>query len=294
MDTSVEDLNESMTDVIERAEAYLSAHSSLSNRNTLDQSIENLFDSTITERSFETAHETSDCSEAHTSSNENPRNIAKNDSATFNRVSITATGNSRPEQEEIEVLSDDSDDTVLYNVVHEEAPNPQRNGDADNDDCIVTAETNREPIPTVATIDLSSTIDENMETLSRQRRRNRRRRLDINVPIVESITLDDSISDMQPYSHEPGNAGGIVYSSPPKRTKTTAVDLESSSEGGASSNSIICPICFDSIFKKDPSSTICGHLFCYSCISQEIQLRKKCPLCKRKLTRAQVHPIYFS
>lgn len=54
-----------------------------------------------------------------------------------------------------------------------------------------------------------------------------------------------------------------------------------------------CAICMDLPFNNNPTSTLCGHVFCKKCIEQAIQLYQKCPICNRKLKKNQIHPIYF-
>ena len=54
---------------------------------------------------------------------------------------------------------------------------------------------------------------------------------------------------------------------------------------------IICPICTDSI--EDVSSTKCGHLFCFQCIKEALQVRKICPCCRKMVSQNDVHRIYF-
>lgn len=55
-----------------------------------------------------------------------------------------------------------------------------------------------------------------------------------------------------------------------------------------------CAICLENIQLRQPTSTICGHMFCRNCITQAIDITKRCPICKRKLTRKQIHSIYFT
>lgn len=55
---------------------------------------------------------------------------------------------------------------------------------------------------------------------------------------------------------------------------------------------LICPVCLCSL--NEPSTTICGHLFCRSCIETAISKQKKCPTCRRKLTKRNFHRIYLS
>ncbi|KAI0523030.1 hypothetical protein KFK09_005420 [Dendrobium nobile] len=52
-----------------------------------------------------------------------------------------------------------------------------------------------------------------------------------------------------------------------------------------------CPICMSSLV--DPCSTICGHIFCQTCIKQALQSQKKCPTCRRKLTANNFHRVFL-
>jgi len=54
---------------------------------------------------------------------------------------------------------------------------------------------------------------------------------------------------------------------------------------------LTCAICMDSM--KEETSTICGHIFCRSCIMSAIQFQKKCPTCRRKLSMANIHRIFL-
>lgn len=61
---------------------------------------------------------------------------------------------------------------------------------------------------------------------------------------------------------------------------------------------IICPICFDdiaSIQKNDRQlvSTVCGHIFCNTCIQEAIRTHHCCPNCRKRLTKKQFHPIFI-
>lgn len=55
-----------------------------------------------------------------------------------------------------------------------------------------------------------------------------------------------------------------------------------------------CSICFENIQLRQPTSTVCGHMFCRGCITQAIDITKRCPICKRKLTNKQIHSLYFT
>lgn len=52
-----------------------------------------------------------------------------------------------------------------------------------------------------------------------------------------------------------------------------------------------CPICMNSL--DEACSTICGHVFCQSCIKQAIKSQKKCPTCRRKLTTSNFHRVFL-
>ncbi|XP_042416867.1 E3 ubiquitin-protein ligase bre-1-like isoform X1 [Zingiber officinale] len=52
-----------------------------------------------------------------------------------------------------------------------------------------------------------------------------------------------------------------------------------------------CPICMNTM--TEATSTICGHIFCKSCIVASIQAQKKCPTCRRKLNMNNFHRVYL-
>ncbi|XP_018685152.2 uncharacterized protein LOC103993493 isoform X3 [Musa acuminata AAA Group] len=52
-----------------------------------------------------------------------------------------------------------------------------------------------------------------------------------------------------------------------------------------------CPVCMDALVEA--ASTICGHIFCLKCIKASIQAQKKCPTCRRKLTKNNFHRVYL-
>ncbi|XP_016962807.1 uncharacterized protein LOC108033114 [Drosophila biarmipes] len=47
----------------------------------------------------------------------------------------------------------------------------------------------------------------------------------------------------------------------------------------------MCPICYEA--PEEPVATMCGHIFCHSCLVSELQPFNRCPMC-RKLV-----PSYF-
>lgn len=292
MDNDTVDLDESMVDLIERAEAYLTAHATLVNRSSTssNRSSSNIFESSAEgQESFNTANESPSSS------------------------SSSSSGNNNDQPSQIELLTDDDDDdddssddelndsssTIPYVVdLPDAVPYIPPASDADAD-CIFVSSVQ------VPTIDLCSPSFEDAEpAVSPRTRQNRIRRAAESAPIVDLITLDDTIAEPAAQPRRQPDPDNVIHTiedsqvDPPseKRSRNAEPDLDLSqcSDGGAPSRSVVCPICFDSIFKKQASSTVCGHLFCFSCIKQEIQMRHKCPLCKRKLARSQIHPIYFN
>lgn len=51
-----------------------------------------------------------------------------------------------------------------------------------------------------------------------------------------------------------------------------------------------CVVCLDEV--KDPTSTFCGHIFCEECILASINSAQRCPTCRCKLTKNEIHPLF--
>ncbi|EGO30090.1 hypothetical protein SERLADRAFT_491696 [Serpula lacrymans var. lacrymans S7.9] len=77
-------------------------------------------------------------------------------------------------------------------------------------------------------------------------------------------------------------AGSIKASRLPRRTSPGAKSMSSSS--GSAPSSPIAPRYHCRICRKDPcenlTSTLCGHLFCNRCITEEVIAKSSCPVCK--------------
>lgn len=279
MDSTSESLDESMLDVIQRAEAFIMAHSVLNRQ--AERSSSNIFDVSGNDESF---HSAADKSAIADDSGSNILASGPSTSGTSHgdgdqQISNATTNAS---SDHVEVLSDDSDGTLPYQL-NPLPPEADDNADCvvDNDDCVVIEVPN--PV-----VDLCSSLYDEIP-LSPATRRARRRRADA-APVVESINLDDTVHDTAP----PVQQNAVQAPPPPKRMATTAPRSNSVSPEAAPSISATCPICLESIFHQQAASTVCGHLFCNACITQEIRIRKKCPMCKRALKRQHVHPIYFN
>lgn len=111
------------------------------------------------------------------------------------------------------------------------------------------------------------------------RRRRRRRGSDTVRAVVD------------PYPRPTGRSPINQLPTPPRPTPQRLNLDESQDEGGTR---ISCPICLESIIKREPVSTNCGHLFCKNCIQQALQNVKKCPMCKKSLPgKSPFHKIYL-
>jgi len=61
---------------------------------------------------------------------------------------------------------------------------------------------------------------------------------------------------------------------------------------------IKCPVCLDTLFdilqqEKCINSTICGHVFCETCIAAAVKSSRSCPSCRHVLSAANVYPLYL-
>lgn len=52
-----------------------------------------------------------------------------------------------------------------------------------------------------------------------------------------------------------------------------------------------CPICLDDIKRDNMGITMCGHIFCYSCINQSILSNNNCPICRESISKETVHRV---
>eukprot|EP01135_Chromosphaera_perkinsii_P009415 Nk52_evm91s1737 gene=Nk52_evmTU91s1737 len=62
---------------------------------------------------------------------------------------------------------------------------------------------------------------------------------------------------------------------------------------GGSTPSVVpqCTVCLEDM--QTITSTTCGHLFCHDCITKSIKAHNRCPICRKKLTLQQIHPIFM-
>ncbi|KAF2882730.1 hypothetical protein ILUMI_23463 [Ignelater luminosus] len=54
-----------------------------------------------------------------------------------------------------------------------------------------------------------------------------------------------------------------------------------------------CPICLENMENKEISATVCGHIFCTSCITAAVRSNRSCPNCRAALTLKKIHPLFI-
>ena len=102
------------------------------------------------------------------------------------------------------------------------------------------------------------------------------------------------IADSQPPGEAPTAASGPAR----KRRRTngsggtdaTQVNMHNSAVIGK--KDLVCPVCMDSI-ARPVTVTKCGHMFCKGCIVSCIKAHHRCPICNKKLTQRDHHPLFI-
>lgn len=63
------------------------------------------------------------------------------------------------------------------------------------------------------------------------------------------------------------------------------------SEGASEGTGGKCAVCLEAYV--NPTVTRCGHLFCQKCLQAAIKHSSKCPTCRKKVTKSQIHRVYM-
>lgn len=108
-------------------------------------------------------------------------------------------------------------------------------------------------------------------------------------PIFRSSVRDAICTSVQQHPPPPPRHYDDTDVGAAKRSRLAEEEEETNNPG----KQIRCAVCLEHPFSNRPTSTVCGHVFCHSCITMAIKQNKKCPMCNRKLTAKQVHMLYI-
>lgn len=103
----------------------------------------------------------------------------------------------------------------------------------------------------------------------------------------------DLVNVLSPPPRPNSNAGEVILLDSDSETEDTQLSSDSTSTTQEKGYMFECPICMQSMVKRELMSTICGHIFCAPCIKKCIEKNKSCPNCRKKLNSKSIHPIYL-
>ncbi|XP_033122496.1 E3 ubiquitin-protein ligase RNF4-like [Anneissia japonica] len=154
-------------------------------------------------------------------------------------------------------------------------------------------------VPSPEVVDLTQLSGSTHHHSSRRRRSYKRgRKRENRPPLMHHSTHINAISFISDDSDSELEMLQIIGSSPTLAERTET--LNTSAEDALSPTmrkEIVCPICMESERqikrRRQLVSTVCGHIFCNSCITNAVKTQHKCPTCRKKLTLKQFHQIFL-
>ncbi|XP_013097547.2 uncharacterized protein LOC106080652 isoform X1 [Stomoxys calcitrans] len=150
--------------------------------------------------------------------------------------------------------------------------------DDDDDDDVVVVHSNLPPV-----IDLCTPSDSHRRTVF-NRPELPRRQLEANDTEVEIV----------PVRRRRISRSNAVEPQPTITTSSGGEITESHTTSDSSEPApYVCPVCLECCFKRRPTATKCGHIYCEECIRQAIRLTHKCPMCKAKINCSQLTRLYI-
>lgn len=168
---------------------------------------------------------------------------------------------------------------------------------------------------TSSTSDTESVVDLTNESTSLPRQSSTHR------PNVLIIDSDEEIVEMElPTPPQTNRHRNLNPRRDPSNSRSTRADDEcfisktmakqgqgsnearKSSEPSPSSDAtkcVYCPVCMETAqqIEKDGRRlmvTRCGHIFCNVCINKAVQVKRKCPTCRKAVPQSSYHPLFLS
>lgn len=97
-----------------------------------------------------------------------------------------------------------------------------------------------------------------------------------------------------PAGRAPGGRAAATRRRARRRAEVVAnggVAASARREDGSGGTGGKCAVCLEAYV--NPTSTRCGHVFCAKCVLAAIKHSSKCPTCRKKVTKSQIHRVYL-
>jgi E3 ubiquitin-protein ligase RNF5 len=110
----------------------------------------------------------------------------------------------------------------------------------------------------------------------------------------EPLLSDEVEQTSSDSSTQPRSSTQYSFTPAPETSKTsTKPDLNNDEEEKRDDSIYVCNICLDTA--KDAVVSMCGHLYCWPCLSTWLETRphrQLCPVCKAAISKDKVIPLY--